>query len=497
MNEASVPEPRQLEGFWELSGELLAVLGSTDGRFIAANPAWRAQIGMPPSELIGQRWPLLVHPDDRAATEQLLTELRRTGSAVQHEEIWLPTGDLGWRRMVWSAVRERSDRVLLTVVPRAASGRVEQELRELEQRFRLAMTYAPVGMAISRLDGPWLAVNPALCALLGRDEDTLLASAGFEELTHPDDLARELPLLEQLLAGTRSHYELEKRYLRPDGSQVWTQTVVSLVRDESGQPRYFVAQCLDTTRRREVEEQLRATAVRLEESDGIRVAFLRATSHELRTPLTVIAGMVETLLAQLGGLSEEQVLDMLERMWNQTMRLRQLVEDLLDVDRLSSGLALARLAPVPIGRIVREVLDGMELPEGRVRTDLAEAVVDADAPKLERVVANLVTNALRHGGADGVVLVQTRRERSDVVLTVEDEGTGIPDGLEQRIFEPFVQAPVRRTAANPGTGLGLTLARELVKLHDGVIGAWNRPGGGAVFEVRLPYSAEDPGASLT
>lgn len=491
MSEGTVPDRPQLARFWELSGELLAVLDARDGRFLAANPAWEAQLGLTPMELAGLCWPDIVHPDDRATTEQVLAGLRRTGTTVNREPVWVPTGDVGWRRVVWSAVLDGADQLLLTVTPRAASGRFEQELRELEQRFRLAMTYAPVGMAISRLDGPWLAVNPALCALLGRDEDALLATAGFEELTHPDDLARELPLLDALLAGTRSYYELDKRYLRPDGSEVWTQTVVSLVRDEDGQPRYFVAQCLDTTRRREVEEQLRATAARLEESDNIRVAFLRATSHELRTPLTVIAGLAETLTAQLGELPEEQVRHLLDRVVHNADRLRQLVEDLLDVDRLSSGLALARRRPVPLERVVRDVLDGMDLPPGRVRTDLIDVTVDADVPKLERVVINLVANALRHGGDDGTVVIRTRRNGDDVVLTVEDEGSGIPEGLEERIFEPFVQAPDRRTDANPGTGLGLTLAKELVKLHDGAITAGNRPGGGAVFEVLLPCSTDD------
>src|SRR6056297_96730 len=108
------------------------------------------------------------------------------------------------------------------------------------------MTHAPIWMAISVLDGPWIAVNPALCKLLGYTEDELLDGRTFADLTHPDDLAQEQVLLDELLAGARTSYTIEKRFLRPDGSVVWAQTAVTLVRDSQGRPRYFVGQCLDT-----------------------------------------------------------------------------------------------------------------------------------------------------------------------------------------------------------------------------------------------------------
>ncbi len=381
---------------------------------------------------------------------------------------------------------------------------LEERLYELEERFSLAMTHAPLGMAISVLDGPWVAVNPALCKLLGYTEDELLDGRTFADLSHPDDLAREQVLLGELLAGQRSSYAIDKRYLRPDGSVVWTETVVSLVRDEQRQPRYFVAQCLDTTEQRRSEEELRRiaddlerTTADLQESDEIRVAFLRATSHELRTPLTVVAGIADTLRRHHPRLSGAQLDDLLDRLQNQTRRLTEVVSDLLDVDQLTTGLVRATTRPLPLAQVVRMVLDATPLPDRRVETDLTEVVVPGDLAKLERIATNLLANAVRHTGTGGCIQIRTGETADHALLVIEDDGDGLPDGWEERVFEPFVQGPDRRRDARPGTGLGLTLVREYATLHGGTVTAANRTDGGARFTVQLPLAPVDAEPAAT
>jgi PAS domain S-box-containing protein len=370
---------------------------------------------------------------------------------------------------------------------------LEQRLHELEERFRLAMTNAPIGMAISTLDGPWVAVNPALCALFGYTEEELLGGLSFADLTHPDDLPAELALLDEMLAGDRSTYALDKRYRCNDGSLVWTRTVVSLVRDRDGAPRYFVAQCLDATEQHLVEQELRHTAAELERtaadlraSDDIRVAFLRATSHELRTPLTVVAGLADTLRRHHTELAPEQVTELLDRLRGQTQRLTEVVSDLLDVDQLTTGLIRASRRPLPLAHVVRSVLEAAAIRDRQVDTDLTEVVVPGDLAKLERVVGNLLANAVRHTRPGGWIGLRTVEHDGTALLVVEDDGTGLPAGFETRIFEPFVQGPQHRHDARPGTGLGLTMVREYVALHGGSVVAENRAEGGARFTIRLP-----------
>lgn len=497
--QSDIPGAADLALLWEASDTPQAVLSRDTGRILTANPAWERQLGLAPGGVAGRRWPELVVPAERPTIERALAafDVNDANDAddsdagdeagPRHGSCTLAGSSEPGTTVRWSA-RPSTDgqRLLLSLAVDRTEAQLHERLRELEQRFRLAMVHAPVGMAISRLDGPWVAVNPALCELFGRSEAELLGGLSFAELTHPDDLAVELPLLDELVAGQRGHYALEKRYRRPDGSEVWTQTVVTLVRDEIVGPRYFVAQCLDLTERRRIEEELRATNERLEQSDGVRLAFLRATSHELRTPLTVVAGLTETLGRVWRQLPAGQVDDLLARMLANTDRLRNLVEDLLDVDRLASGVVSARRRSVPLHRLLRDVLDTVDVDGRELRTELEPITLAVDVPKLERVVVNLVANAARHSPPDGSIWVRCHGRDDTVVLRVDDEGPGIPVGYEDRIFEPFVQAPSRWEDASPGAGLGLTLAREFVALHEGTLRAVNRPDGGARFEVLLP-----------
>ena len=479
------PTTEELASVWRLAREAWAVLDPADHTFVHANLAWTHLLGWTIADLTAISWPDLVHPEDRERVRRQLHSVSREAPPDTPVRVRMVLGEhryLRWRAQIVPA----TGRVLLAIIEPVDETGIEEQLRGVEERFRLAMHSAPVGMAISRLDGPWVAVNPALCRLLGVAEQELLAGLSFAELTHPDDLPAERVLLDEMLAGARSSYTLDKRYVRPDGSVVWTQTVVALVRDEQGRPRYFVAQCLDTTQQHRITEELRDTADRLRVSDEVRIAFLRATSHELRTPLTVVAGLTDTLRRRHRQLSTAELDDLLARVSRNADRLTRLIEDLLDVDRLSSGLIRADQRPVELHVLVEEMARRTELLGRALETDLAPVTIAGDRAKLERVVGNLIANAARHSQPRGRVRVELREQEDTAVLRVEDDGGGIPIGYEQRIFEPFVQGPERHHDANPGTGLGLTLSQQFVELHGGTITAANRHEGGARFEVVLP-----------
>lgn len=246
--------------------------------------------------------------------------------------------------------------------------------------------------------------------------------------------------------------------------------------------------------RSHVEEELKATVRRLQRSEEIRLAFLRATSHELRTPLAAIVGLAETLERHDGVLEDEVRSSLLERLTVNAGRLTALIDDLLDVDRLSAGLITAHRVPHDLEVLVRRVVEEHGSSQHRVELDLEPVTAQVDPPKLERVVVNLVANAGRHTPAGSTIRVRLWRRDAEVVLTVEDDGAGIDPGYLDEIFEPFVQGPVDHEPAQPGTGLGLTLTRELVHLHGGTLRVANRPEGGARFEVVLPLSPGDDGA---
>ena len=486
-----VPGRDALEGLWRLAPQPLAILAPDEDELEVTNPAWGELLGERRAGAGAGRWSDLLHPEDRLTALNTLTAVRAGTAATGEVTTRVPNPDGSWGRLTWTLRRDADTGTVLLAAAAPTPHQLQAQLQDVEARFHLAMTNAPIGMAISTLDGVWVAVNPALCKLFGYTEDDLLGGLSFADLTHPDDLPGELVLLDEMVAGTRSAYAIDKRYQRPDGSLVWTQTVVSLVRDSQGGPRYFVAQCLDTSEQHRVEEELRRAAEALQQGEEVRTAFLRSTSHELRTPLTVVMGVSQTLHRHHLQLGPERVTELLERLVANAERLGGLITELLDIDRLTSGLTTARREPVRLDRAVRAAVDGVATNGCAVHVGLTPVTLTGDVAKLERIVEHLLSNALRHAGSDGRVTITLTVADGEARLVVEDDGDGIPSGYEERIFEPFVQGPNRHDAAQPGAGLGLTWVRGFTALHHGRVQAGNRPEGGARLCVTLPVDPSD------
>lgn len=224
----------------------------------------------------------------------------------------------------------------------------------------------------------------------------------------------------------------------------------------------------------------RETVTRLEELDRVRVAFLAGVSHELRTPLTVLHGAAKTLEQRDADLSPEQRRRLLASVGRNADRLRRLLEELLDVERLSQGIIAPRRRPVDLAELLRELAarSGCDVA---IDVAIDRAVIDRGL--VERILDNLVTNAVKYAGGVGVEISAAADDRV-LVLRVADRGPGVPDAWKERIFEPLVRRDVH--TSEPGTGVGLSLVAEFTRLHGGDVTVHDRPGGGAVFEVRLP-----------
>lgn len=232
------------------------------------------------------------------------------------------------------------------------------------------------------------------------------------------------------------------------------------------------------TLRRQVD-QLRAL-------DDLRQTFLRAVSHELRTPLAAVLGYAETLQHHRTQLPDARVDEIVDRLVRNATRLRDLLDDLLDIDRLARGTLLADRRPTDVAVPVLRAVELVDAPLGTVRADVHHVHADIDGPKVERIVDNLVHNAVRHAGPGATVWVRLTEEAGEVVLVVEDDGPGIDPAVRERLFQPFEQGETAAHDAKPGTGLGLSLVRQFVELHQGTVTVEDGPRDGARFEVRMP-----------
>ena len=222
--------------------------------------------------------------------------------------------------------------------------------------------------------------------------------------------------------------------------------------------------------------------------DRLKSHFVAVASHELRTPLTALLGFAELLATRPA--SPDEVRRRARLMWRQTRRLTQIIDDLLDLTRLERGAPLA-LTPTPVAvqPALQAVVDlfqgGLATHEIRLQCAPALPAVLADPLALERVVTNLLANALKYAPRGTPVLLAAARQDSRIVIAVADEGPGIPPEALPRIFEPYFRAPQAGVRA-PGSGLGLAVVKALVEAQGGVVHVTSERGRGTRVTVELP-----------
>lgn len=232
----------------------VVVLTTPDGRISWVSPSVEQVLRWTAEDLLGRSVSDHVHPDDVAEVTARRAALLDGGAPVLLTvRLRRPGGDWAWVECHVRAIRAAGtaavDGFVVTARDVTERRRLEAELAEALETFELSFAAAPIGKALVAPDGTLIRVNTALCALLGRDEPTLLALT-IRDLTHPDDLDADLDLLAETAAGEREGYRLEKRYVRPDGAVVWTLLAVSVVRDTEGRPRFYIAQIEDITTRK-------------------------------------------------------------------------------------------------------------------------------------------------------------------------------------------------------------------------------------------------------
>jgi hypothetical protein len=291
------------------------------------------------------------------------------------------------------------------------------------------------------------------------------------------------------VAGREGRFEDEGWRVRKDGARYWANVVISAMRDGTGELIGFSKVTRDLTVRKQAEEE-RAARLAAEQANQAKDEFLAMLGHELRNPLAPIVTALQLmrLRGDVASVKEQQVI---ERQVNHVMRL---VDDLLDVSRIARGKIELRRRLLDLRDVVARAIELasplIEQRQHRLVVDVPPGAitVEGDEARLVQVFGNLLTNAARYTPSGGQVAVALRAVGGVAVVAVRDDGIGIGPELLPRVFDLFVQG--ERSAERGGLGLGLTLARSLVRLHHGTIDAISAgPGQGSTFTVRLPIAA--------
>jgi PAS domain S-box-containing protein len=433
-----------------------------------------------------------IDPEVLRAKINIFADLYRASQALSETNAQLQQ-EISERERVQEALRQANQQLEERVEARTAElVQAHAEIAGSEERLRIALAAGRMGTW--ELDGMRRVchIDEVQCRLLGLPARTqTIALDTLLSLTFPEDdeaVRRAVERALKLDVPEASDYTYEFRIIRPsDNSVRWLLVSGRTVPVDGGLPRR-IGVTIDITDRKHDEQTL-------QEADRRKNDFLATLAHELRNPLAPIRNAVELLRmkSQL-PVDKRGPAEVIDR---QTRALTRLVDDLLDISRITQNRLELRREPASLTAIVEAAIESSRplIDSGGHRLDVSlpdePIVLLADVTRVAQVISNLLNNAARYSDKKGQIHVNVTREGSEAVIKVSDEGIGIPASMLNRVFEMFVQVDRAHERGRGGLGVGLSLSRQLVEMHGGSITAHSPgPGLGSTFEVRLPIAAE-------
>lgn len=413
-------------------------------------------------------------------------------------EIRQPDGEIVFEERYWSSLNTPifDDDNNLVCIEHTTTDitehiRAETALRESEERLRAYIL--ATSDVVYRMSPDWKYMH----GLDGRGflkTTTDWAEWHMEEYVHPDELDRGRAAIAKAIQE-KSIFELEHRVLLVDGSYGWTYSRAVPRIDANGEIFEWIGAASDITDRKNVEQ-------RLTEGERRKDEFLAMLAHELRNPLAPISSAAELL--RLAPLDRQRVKQTSEIILRQIKHMTSLVDDLMDVSRVSRGLVNLEQTPLDVRQVVSEAVEQltplMQARRHHLQLHLAPGttLVSGDRKRLVQVIANLLNNAAKYTPDGGDIKVEAEARDTYVVVNVIDSGVGMQPDLVARVFDLFSQAEVTSDRTSGGLGLGLALVKNLVELHGGTVQAESMGlGCGSKFTVYLPRLKESATITAT
>ncbi len=458
---------------------------------VTRSEGFYSALGLPPNGTVDTRewWLSRLHPDDAATHSPLARDDYAGTAATVTREYRIRAAD-GRYLWVWdhAVIVRDSDgnalRVVGNVIDITARRMAEAAVRESEERFRNMADHSPGMVWLSDGDGALTFLSESWYRLTGQTPATALGS-GWLEAVHADERAVTRDILREA-AAKRIPYRFDFRVLDRDGGQCWVFLAAT--------PRFaadqsflgYVGSMIDITDRKNMEEELR-------EADQRKDEFLAMLGHELRNPLSPIRSAAAVMSHM--SIDDPKFTWAREVIERQVAHMTRLIDDLLDVARITRRTVQLRQERVDLARLVHDAIEvSRPLIEDRqhqleIALPAEPIWLRADPARLEQVLANLLNNAAKYTEPGGRIRLAANLQAHEVEITVADSGVGIDAELLPRIFDLFTQDKQSIDRSAGGLGIGLTLVKALVELHGGVVDARSPGRGqGSEFRVRLPIA---------
>jgi two-component system CheB/CheR fusion protein len=467
----------------------------TEGRYTYANPAAMRESGhgtvqgLKLTELLARLEVFRSDGSPRPLEEAPPLRALR-GENVRNEEqiVRIPrTGELRHRQVSSAPVRDTQERIIgsVSVARDVTEIRMhEQELRRIEREHAQLLDVSSDAIFVWELEGAIQYWNRGASELYGFTSNEAVGRVSHELLStvHPDGMHLVLEELRQ-----RGSWRGELTHRTRTGAVLAVQSSMQVV--PRGTKTLIMESNRDLTERKQNEDLLR-------EADRRKDEFLAVLSHELRNPLAPIRNVAEYL--NLFNASEPR-LDWARRVLHrQVTHMSRILDDLLDVTRITSGRLILKKRPVSLNEVVEAAIETTRSSIDEKKHDLAvdlpstAPMLDGDPVRLTQVISNLLTNSAKYTDRGGLIELSAHVEDHTLSIRVKDNGIGIPSEQIPRLFKMFAQAPDARDRAEGGLGIGLALAKGILELHGGTIEARSLEGSGSEFQIRLPLLESEP-----
>ncbi|HSW26394.1 MAG TPA: ATP-binding protein, partial [Burkholderiaceae bacterium] len=475
-------------------------------RVVTRNPAMDQLFGVRPGEPADDI-EVLYHGEPLEPAMQPLQRAAASGESVPAMELEIVAGGLPRRHVLAQAVPlldalARPRGAIAAFVDITDRVRSDAQLRESQHLVDLAQEAGRVGFFHHHLQGNVLHWSEGQASLFGLGDDAPERRPGstlrdWIRRIEREDRPRLVHGLRAMFAASQQKDTLEYRVQLPDGATRWLSSRVLVLYGAAGRPEQLIGVSVDMTDEKLAQrERARATAlersarIEAEAASRAKDEFLALLGHELRNPLSAIAAAIE-VLDRVPAQSDVAV-NARSIAARQTRHLAHMMNDLLDVGRVISGNVLLVRRPIDLAVVAQRVVSTLEVTGEAsrhvLRLDLTPVWIDGDATRIEQVLSNLVINAIKYTPDGSHVDVRVAAVGDEALLTVSDNGPGIPVELLPRIFDLFVQGERSLDRRGGGLGIGLTLVRRLVELHGGTVRADSSPRGSR-FAIRLPAVA--------
>lgn len=469
-----------------------------DGRIVRINETELAWLGYASEEVLGKRLIYdLLTPQSAEKVRRTLPRFMKTGF-IQNLEVDMVRKDGTVMSVLLSAsaLKDADGNYLVsrsTVFDITERKRLETELRHSEASLTNAQRIAHVGNWELDLKTNTLRWSDEIYRIFGLQPQEFAATyEAFLERVHPDDRASVKHAVDEALF-CQTPYSIEHRIVRPDGTERIVQEQADVIYDEQKQPIQMLGVVQDITDVKRIQAAIAQRDAELRQAreiERLKSSFVNAVSHDLRAPIMAILGYAELLEDEVAGPLVPKQRDFVIQIEKGTKRLELMVNDLLDFARMEAGTFALNLSEEDLRSKIGDVVESLKplIEEAKVEMVLSlpdePLMARMDGPRTERVVANLLTNALKFTPPGGKITVRARKEGTYLLCEVVDTGIGIAPEDLPKLFQRFSQLEAGRRRG--GTGLGLSISKTFVEAQGGKIGVLSELGKGSTFWFMLP-----------